>query len=100
MTPMPEKAAISDPRMESAASDDDFVRAFNEMRSELVDALYYVLGSYDDAKDAAQDTLLICLRSRDMLEGVRNIRAWIFRVGLNAAKNRLGGARPLASTPA
>ncbi len=68
-------------------SGDLFVRTFNEVRGELVSTLYYVLGSHDDAQDAAQDAFLKCWRTRDSLDDVRNMRAWIFRVGLNAAKD-------------
>ena len=68
-------------------SGDLFVRTFNEVRAELVSTLYYVLGSHDDAQDAAQEAFLKCWRTRDSLDDVRNMRAWIFRVGLNAAKD-------------
>ena len=68
-------------------SADDFVRAFNEVRAELVSTLYFLLGNHDDAQDAAQDAFLKCWRMRQALGEVRNLRAWIFRVGLNAAKD-------------
>src|SRR5438093_13735959 len=68
-------------------SGDDFVRAFNGMRTELVSTLFFVLGNHDDAQDAAQDAFLKCWRTRSSLTDVKNIRAWIFRVGLNAAKD-------------
>ena len=68
-------------------SGDDFVRAFNEVRAELVSTLYFLLGNHEDAQDAAQDAFLKCWRTRDTLGEVRNIRAWIFRVGLNTAKD-------------
>jgi RNA polymerase sigma-70 factor (ECF subfamily) len=64
-----------------------FVRAFNEVRAELVSTLFFVLGNHDDAQDAAQDAFLKCWRTQKSLVDVRNIRAWIFRVGLNAAKD-------------
>jgi RNA polymerase sigma-70 factor (ECF subfamily) len=64
-----------------------FVCAFNECRAELVSTLYYLLGNHDDAQDAAQDTFMKCWRTRSGLTDVRNLRAWIFRVGLNAAKD-------------
>src|SRR3982750_2368455 len=70
-----------------SGSAEAFVRAFNEVRAELVSTLYFLLGSHDDAQDAAQDAFLKCWRSRDSLAEVRNARAWIFRVGLNAAKD-------------
>jgi len=63
------------------------VCAFNDCRAELVSTLYYLLGSHDDAQDAAQDTFMKCWRTRSGLTDVRNMRAWIFRVGLNAAKD-------------
>jgi RNA polymerase sigma-70 factor (ECF subfamily) len=68
-------------------SGEAFVRAFNEIRAELVSTLFFVLGNHDDAQDAAQDAFLKCWRARAQLPEVRNVRAWIFRVGLNAAKD-------------
>lgn len=68
-------------------TDDDFVRAFNLMRAELVSTLFFVLGSHDDAQDVAQEVFIKCWRTRDGLGDVKNLRAWIFRVGLNAAKD-------------
>ena len=64
-----------------------FVCAFNEVRAELVSTLFFVLGNREDAQDAAQDAFLKCWRTRQTLVDVRNFRAWIFRVGLNAAKD-------------
>jgi RNA polymerase sigma-70 factor (ECF subfamily) len=68
-------------------TEDDFVRAFNAMRIELVSTLFYVLGNHDDAQDVAQEVFIKCWRTRDTLEDIKNLRAWIFRVGLNAAKD-------------
>jgi RNA polymerase sigma-70 factor (ECF subfamily) len=83
---------------------EDFVRAFNEVRAELVSTLYFVLGNHEDAQDAAQDAFLKCWRTRAQLAEVRNLRAWIFRVGLNAAKDLQRSAwrrraRPLTDAP-
>lgn len=63
------------------------VAAFNALRDELVSTLLYVLGNRDDALDAAQEAFLKCWRARDTAATVQNIRAWIFRVGLNTAKD-------------
>lgn len=68
-------------------SAEDFVRTFNEVRVELVSTLFFMLGNQEDAQDAAQDAFLKCWRTRKSLREVRNVRAWIFRVGLNAAKD-------------
>ena len=67
--------------------DDALVALFNEIRDELVSTLLYLLGNSDDAQDAAQEAFLKCWRARHTLPDVQNLRAWIFRVGLNAAKD-------------
>jgi RNA polymerase sigma-70 factor (ECF subfamily) len=67
--------------------DASLLRTFSEIRDELVSTLMYLLGNRDDAQDAAQEAFLKCWRSRESLGGVQNLRAWIFRVGLNAAKD-------------
>jgi len=63
------------------------VRAFNELRDELVSTLLYLLGNAEDAQDAAQDAFLKCWRAQEGLGEINNLRAWIFRVGLNTAKD-------------
>jgi RNA polymerase sigma-70 factor (ECF subfamily) len=63
------------------------VRAFNEVRAELVSTLFFMLGNHDDAQDVAQEAFLKCWRTQQSLAEVQNIRAWIFRVGMNAAKD-------------
>jgi RNA polymerase sigma-70 factor, ECF subfamily len=86
--------AVSIPIMREAKStgahmdtEQDFVRAFNLMRTDLVNTLYFVLGSHDDAQDVAQEVFIKCWRTRATLDDIKNLRAWIFRVGLNAAKD-------------
>ena len=68
-------------------TEEDFVRAFNLMRTDLVSTLFFVLGNHDDAQDVAQEVFLKCWRTRETLTDVKNLRAWIFRVSLNAAKD-------------
>src|SRR2546430_624104 len=67
--------------------DHALVTLFNEIRDELVSTLLYMLGNADDAQDAAQEAFLKCWRARHTLPDIQNLRAWIFRVGLNAAKD-------------
>src|SRR5689334_10615919 len=81
------KPARTAPPPPAAANGDLLVCAFNELRTELVSTLYFLLGNQEDALDAAQDAFLKCWRTRDGLGQVRNLRAWIFRVGLNAARD-------------
>src|SRR5947209_12287977 len=62
-------------------------RAFNEIKDELLSALVFVLGNPEDARDAAQDAFIKCWNAREQLGAVRNLRAWIFRVCFNTAKD-------------
>lgn len=65
----------------------DLASTFAGLRDELVSTLWFIVGNREDALDAAQETFLKCWRTRDQLAGVGNLRGWIFRVGLNAAKD-------------
>lgn len=66
---------------------DLLVCTFNEIREELLSALVFVLGNREDALDAAQESFLKCWNARDQLHQVANLRAWIFRVCFNTAKD-------------
>jgi RNA polymerase sigma-70 factor (ECF subfamily) len=63
------------------------LRTFNGLRDELVSTLWFVLGNQEDAHDVAQEAFLRCWRTQQNLPEILNLRAWIFRVGLNAAKD-------------
>src|SRR6516165_5666663 len=87
----PAPSARAQPKAAKAATDlapaDLLVQTFNDLRDELVSTLWYLLGNADDAQDVAQDVFLRCWRAQDGLGKVQNLRAWIFRVALNAAKD-------------
>ena len=68
-------------------SADLLLRTFTALRDELVSTLWFVLGNQEDAQDVAQEAFLRCWRTQDGLSDVQNLKAWIFRVGLNAAKD-------------
>lgn len=78
-TPRPERSR--------AGGEHPVVAAFNALRDELLSTLLYVLGNRDDALDVAQEAFLKCWRNREQVAGVENVRAWIFRIGLNTAKD-------------
>jgi RNA polymerase sigma-70 factor (ECF subfamily) len=69
------------------APGDVLLRTFTEVRDELVSTLCFLLGNAEDAQDVAQEVFLRCWRTQQGLPEVHNLRAWIFRVGLNAAKD-------------
>jgi RNA polymerase sigma-70 factor (ECF subfamily) len=83
----------------------DLVRTFESLRDELVSTLLFVVGNREDALDAAQDAFVKCWRSRDDLAGVINLRAWVFKVAMNTARDLKRSAwrrkaRPLAGEDA
>lgn len=72
---------------DGASPSDHLVRAFNESRDEIVSTLCFILGNREDARDAAQEAFLKCWRAQASLKEVRNMRAWIFRVAVNVARD-------------
>jgi RNA polymerase sigma-70 factor (ECF subfamily) len=69
------------------ADGDALLAAFNAVREDLYHSLYFLLGNHVDAQDALQVAFLHCWRARRKLTGVRNVRAWIYRICLNAGRD-------------
>jgi RNA polymerase sigma-70 factor, ECF subfamily len=84
---VPAPPVVVPPAADQRPGDDALIATFNAVRDELVSTLMYLLGNADDAQDAAQEAFLKCWRARASVPDVQNLRAWIFRVGLNAAKD-------------
>ena len=70
-----------------ATPEERLSKAFALFGDELIRALSSLLGDADDARDVAQEAFLKCWRSRERLADVRDLKAWLFRVGLNAARD-------------
>lgn len=66
---------------------DRLLATFNQIRDELTSTLWFILGNKDDAHDIAQDAFLRCWKKQDDLPDVLNLKAWIFKVAINAAKD-------------
>jgi RNA polymerase sigma factor (sigma-70 family) len=66
--------------------------AFSRYQDELLGMLYYVVGNAEDARDALQDAFIKCWKHRESLGQIENLRAWIFRIALNAGRDLRGAA--------
>jgi len=68
-------------------TEERLLQAFCDTGAELLHSLTLMLGSRDDAQDAVQDAFLKCWQHRQRCVEVIDLRAWIFRIGLNTARD-------------
>ena len=72
---------------EPQRADQRLEETFARYQDELLGMLYYLVGNIEDARDALQETFVKCWRRRDSVPEIANLRAWIFRVAVNAGRD-------------
>jgi len=66
-----------------------FATAIEPYRRQIHVHCYRMLGSYDEAEDLVQETLLRAWRSRAGFEGRSSLRTWLYRIATNACLDAL-----------
>jgi RNA polymerase sigma-70 factor (ECF subfamily) len=92
----------SDLMTRARAGDGDAFRELTEPhRRELHVHCYRMLGSFQDAEDALQDTMLAAWRGLGGFEERASVRTWLYRIATNRCLNALrsAGRRPAAAWP-
>jgi RNA polymerase sigma-70 factor (TIGR02960 family) len=69
--------------------EDAFAQLTEPYRRELQLHCYRILGSFQDAEDLLQDTLLAAWRGLEQFEGRSSLRAWLYTIATNRCLNAL-----------
>jgi RNA polymerase sigma-70 factor (TIGR02960 family) len=75
--------------MSAAPSEAQFAALVEPHRRELHVHCYRMLGSFDEAEDLVQETLLRAWRSRASFDGGPFFRAWLYKIATNACLDAL-----------
>ena len=70
-----------------------FAQLVEPYHKQLLVHCYRILGSFEDAEDLLQETLVRVWKHLDSFEGRSSMQAWLYKVATNAALDALDGRR-------
>jgi len=70
-----------------------FEQLVNPYRRQLLVHCYRILGSFEDAEDMLQETLVRVWKNLSSFEGRSSLRAWLYKIATNAALDALDSRR-------
>ncbi len=76
-----------------AGNEEAFAQLVDPHRRELLVHCYRILGSFEDAEDMLQETLVRVWKRLDSFEGRSSLRAWLYKIATNASLDALDSRR-------
>ena len=76
-----------------AGDQDAFAQLVEPYHRQLLVHCYRILGSFEDAEDMMQETLVRVWKRLDSFEGRSSLRSWLYKVATNAALDALDSRR-------
>jgi RNA polymerase sigma-70 factor, ECF subfamily len=80
-------------RLARAGDQQAFERLVEPYHHEILVHCYRILGSFEDAEDMLQETLLRVWNHIDSFEGRSSLRAWLYKIATNACLDTLDNRR-------
>lgn len=76
-----------------AGDQEAFAQLVEPYRRQILVHCYRILGSFEDAEDMLQETLVRAWKRLDSFEGRSSLRAWLYRIATNASLDALDSRR-------
>jgi len=76
-----------------AGDQEAFAQLVDPYRKQILVHCYRILGSFEDAEDMLQETLVRVWKRLDSFEGRSSLRAWLYKIATNASLDALDSRR-------
>jgi len=73
---------------------EDFHRLYEIYSRKILNYLYRMTGSREEAEDLAQDTFVLAFKKLDSLKDPTKFQSWLFRIGQNNVYQKYRGKKP------